>query len=83
MKRDAQEGKPRRCGCGGRGENEKQAEKFDRHSQTATATQAPSVFLLRLRSPRGDDIRRLRLLLKLLLRRYELRCLSVKEEPQR
>jgi hypothetical protein len=59
------------------------AEKFDRHSQTATATQAPSVFLLRLRSPRGDDIRRLRLLLKLLLRRYELRCLSVKEEPQR
>jgi hypothetical protein len=58
------------------------AEKADSNSQTAPATQAPSVYVLRLQSPRGDDIRRLRLLLKLLLRRYELRCLSIEEEPQ-
>jgi hypothetical protein len=56
------------------------AEKADRNSQTAPATQA--VYVLRLQSPRGEDIRRLRLLLKRLLRRYELRCLSVEEEPQ-
>jgi len=37
---------------------------------------------LRLQSPRGDDIRRIRLLLKLLLRSYELRCLSVEVEPE-
>jgi hypothetical protein len=50
------------------------------NSESAPATQA--VYALRLQSPRGEDIRRLRLLLKLLLRRYELRCLSVEEEPQ-
>jgi hypothetical protein len=33
-------------------------------------------------SPHGDDVRRLRLLLKLLLRRYQLRCVSVEEEAQ-
>jgi hypothetical protein len=46
------------------------------------ATQEAPVYVLRLRSPRGDDIRRLRLLLKLLLRSYGLRCLSVEQEPQ-
>jgi hypothetical protein len=42
------------------------------------------VYLLRLVSPRGDDIRRLRWLLKVLLRRYGLRCISVsiEEEPR-
>jgi hypothetical protein len=38
------------------------------------------VYVLRLHSPRGDDIRRLRWLLKALLRRHELRCLIVEEE---
>jgi hypothetical protein len=57
------------------------AEKFGiRNSEPAPARQGPSVYVLRLVSPRGDDIRRLRLLLKLLLRRYQLRCLSVTEE---
>jgi hypothetical protein len=47
-------------------------------------TQAPCapVYVLRLQSPRGDDIRRLRLLLKLLVRRYELRRLSLEEEAR-
>jgi hypothetical protein len=36
--------------------------------------------VLRLQSPRGDDVRRLRLALKALLRRFRLRCLSVEEE---
>jgi hypothetical protein len=59
------------------------AEKFGtRNNEPAPARQAPSVYVLRLVSPRGDDIRRLRLLLKLLLRRYQLRCLSVIEERQ-
>jgi hypothetical protein len=39
-----------------------------------------SIYLLRLESLRGDDIRRLRLLLKALLRRLGLRCLSVEEQ---
>ena len=42
-----------------------------------------AVYLLRLQGRGADDIRRLRLLLKLLVRRYELRCLSVEEETQR
>jgi hypothetical protein len=37
------------------------------------------VYVLRLQSLHGDDIRRLRLLLKALLRRHGLRCLSVEE----
>jgi hypothetical protein len=41
------------------------------------------IYLLRLQSLRGDDIRRLRLLLKALLRRLGLRCLSLEEEPRR
>jgi hypothetical protein len=56
-------------------------EKSATNKQTVATTQA-SVYVLRLCSPRGDDIRRLRLLLKLLLRRYQLRCLSVEEERQ-
>jgi len=52
--------------------------------RTLAPPQAPSVpvYVLRLQSPRGDDIRRIRLLLKLLLRSYELRCLSVEVEPE-
>jgi len=50
--------------------------------RSAAPTQAPSIYVLRLQSPRGDDIRRVRLLLKMLLRSYQLRCLSVEEEPQ-
>ena len=52
------------------------------NKRTMAATQEAPVYVLRLRSPRGDDIRRLRLLLKLLLRSYGLRCLSVEQEPQ-
>jgi hypothetical protein len=41
------------------------------------------VYLLRLQSLRGaDDIRRLRLALRALLRRLGLRCRSVEEEPR-
>jgi hypothetical protein len=70
-------------GAGAGARRNRDAETFARNSQTAPPTQAPSVYVLRLESPRGEDIRRLRLLLKLLLRRYELRCLSVEQEPQR
>jgi hypothetical protein len=38
------------------------------------------VYLLRLTSPRGDDIRRLRWALKGLLRRLGLRCISIEIE---
>jgi hypothetical protein len=42
------------------------------------------VYLLRLRSLHGgDDIGRLRAILKILLRHYGMRCLSVEEEAQR
>jgi hypothetical protein len=42
------------------------------------------VYLLRLQPLRGaDDIRRLRLLLKALLRRHELKCISIEVEVQR
>jgi hypothetical protein len=38
------------------------------------------VYVLRLESLRGDDIRRLRWLLKALLRRLGLRCISIEPE---
>jgi hypothetical protein len=38
------------------------------------------IFVLRLRSLRGDDVRRLRALLKVLLRRYGWRCVSLEQE---
>jgi len=38
------------------------------------------VHVLRLQSLRGDDIRKLRLLLKVLLRRHALKCISVELE---
>jgi hypothetical protein len=41
------------------------------------------VYLLRLESRRGDDIRRLRWLLKALLRRLGLRCISLEPEARR
>jgi hypothetical protein len=43
-------------------------------------TERRPIYLVRLESLRGDDIRRLRWLLKALLRRLGLRCLSVEEE---
>jgi hypothetical protein len=45
------------------------------------APQGP-IFVLRLRSLRRDEIRRLRRLLKALLRQYGLRCISVEQEPR-
>ena len=53
------------------------------HKPSFTATQAPRaapIFVLRLQSPRGDDVRRLRLALKALLRRPGLRCISIEIE---
>jgi hypothetical protein len=41
------------------------------------------IYVVRLTSPRGDDIRRLRWALKGLLRRLGLRCLSIEEEARR
>jgi hypothetical protein len=38
------------------------------------------VYLLRLVSPRGNDARRLRWLLKKLLRQLNLKCISIEEE---
>ena len=46
-----------------------------------SAPQGP-IFVLRLRSLRGDDIRRLRALLKVLLRQHGWRCISVEQEPR-
>jgi hypothetical protein len=37
------------------------------------------IYVLRLQAPRGDDIRRLRWLLKILARRLGLRCISIDE----
>jgi hypothetical protein len=54
---------------------------FEGHKSIARGNQATRrrcpIYLLRLQSP---GIRRLRLLLKALLRRFGLRCLSVEEE---
>jgi hypothetical protein len=49
------------------------------HFEPPSNEQGRTVYLLRLQSPHGDDIHRLRLLLKLLLRRYQLRCISVEQ----
>jgi hypothetical protein len=38
------------------------------------------IYLLRLTSPGGEDIRRLRWVLKTLLRRFGLRCISIESE---
>jgi hypothetical protein len=57
-------------------------EKSASNNESAPATQAPSVYVLRLCSLRGDDIRRLRLLLKRLLRDHGLRCVSIEPEAQ-
>jgi hypothetical protein len=46
---------------------------------TYTRTSAPTQYVLRLQS-RGDDIRRLRWLLKALLRRHSLKCVSIEIE---
>jgi hypothetical protein len=46
--------------------------------------QAPPIYLIRLRSPRGDSsIRELRQVLKILLRRFNWRCVSIVEEEAR
>jgi hypothetical protein len=44
--------------------------------------QRPPVYVLRLQSLRGDDIRRLRWVLKALLRRFGLRCISIEIEAE-
>jgi hypothetical protein len=57
-------------------------EKSATNKRTVAATQAP-VYIVRLRSLRGDGIRELRAILKTLLRRHAVRCLSIEvEEPQ-
>jgi hypothetical protein len=43
-------------------------------------TERRPIYLLRLESLRGTDVRGLRALLKTLLRRFGFRCLSVEEE---
>jgi hypothetical protein len=43
----------------------------------------PPVYLLRLVSLRGDDVRTLRWILKTLLRRFGWRAVSVEEEARR
>jgi hypothetical protein len=53
-----------------------------RQSELGEGTPLRPVYLLRLQSLCGDDIRRLRWLLKALLRRLGLRCLSIEEEAQ-
>jgi hypothetical protein len=55
------------------------------NKRTLAPAQARSIYVLRLISTapqHGDDIRRLRWLLKRLLRGLGLRCLSVEEETQ-
>jgi hypothetical protein len=41
------------------------------------------VFVIRLRGNGDDDVRKLRWILKILLRRYGLRCLSITQEAAR
>jgi hypothetical protein len=41
------------------------------------------IYLLRLTSPGGEDIRRLRWVLKRLLRQFGLRCISIEIEKEK
>jgi hypothetical protein len=49
-------------------------------ARMSPADRKPVVYLLRLRSLRGEDIHALRPILKALLRRYGWRCVSVEQE---
>jgi hypothetical protein len=52
--------------------------------EPAPAAQVPQIYLLRLRSLRGgEDVGRLRAILKVLLRGYGLKCLSIELEARR
>jgi len=46
-----------------------------------TVSRQPSQFLLRLEATRGDGIRGLQAILKILLRRHGLRCIDCREAP--
>jgi hypothetical protein len=45
-----------------------------------TAPQPPWVYVVRLRSLRGEDIHALRAILKRLLRQFGWRCVSIEQE---
>jgi hypothetical protein len=67
-----------RTGARTRSDKQKSPENIER----PIAEQVP-VYLIRLRSTRsGNDIRKLRAILKTLLRRFGFRCLSVIEEAR-
>ena len=52
-------------------------------SEPLTNEQGRTVYLLRLQSQRGgNDVGRLRAVLKILLRSYGMRCLSIEPEAQ-
>jgi hypothetical protein len=44
--------------------------------------EARPIYVLKLESLRGDDIRRLRWLLKEILRRHQLKCVSIEIEAE-
>jgi hypothetical protein len=53
----------------------------DQHSSRQQQVARP-IYLLRLQSIRGDDIRHLRWLLKEMLRRHQLKCISIEVEAE-
>ena len=56
------------------------SQNYAHHNEPPTNEQGRTIYLIRLRSPHGSDIRKLRWLLKALIRRLGLRCLSIVEE---
>jgi hypothetical protein len=71
---------PGHCGRSA-GAKKNSSNKSATNKRTTATTQA--VYVLRLRSLRGgDDIGRLRALLKVLLRHFGFRCLSIEPEPR-
>ena len=60
------------------------SQNYAHHNEPPTNEQDYPIYLIRVRSTRnGDDIRKLRAILKTLLRRFGFRCVSIVEEARR
>jgi hypothetical protein len=59
------------------------SQNYAHHNEPPTNEQGRPIYLIRVCSTRrDDDIRKLRWLLKALIRRLGLRCLSIETEPR-
>ena len=58
-------------------------QKWRKHSELPAGGQGRPIYLIRVRSTgSGDDIRKLRWILKTLLRQYDLHCVSIEQETR-